>query len=456
MGIKENSDKLCEAKSLHKIGKGVDNLMCKKLYCIIMALCMTFCTSSCSDNAVIEPEQTVPKADAVSEKLKILSFDKSLLTHYEGIDDYYIMTVLSENSYVTLDEKDAEKFPEMAKVFNELAPMVKRSMEDEVDNLISFANEEIKGGADGFETYISKMDAQIRRADSVAVSVLSDSYADHGMIEDFRGMHGTNYDTGTGKELKLSEVIKDMSRVPEIVTAELNTHIWAGEGYPDTVIYDYFTNTPEDGISWTLDYNGVTFYFGDGAITEPGNGGQTATISFAEHPELFVEKYMTSPEAYIVRLPLDNSFFTDLDGNGDLEELHFTGFYNKTDRFYSQFGFYTDTNGYFHYEDCFAYDYIPYYIKAADGNHYLYLFCEESETLDRQMLLYVYKLNNGKFTKIGEMNAGPHYTEQSKPTDGVFAVLTDPEEFYLVERETVASEKTAYTVGNDGMPIRKQ
>ncbi len=98
----------------------------------------------------------------------------------------------------------------------------------------------------------------------------------------------------------------------------------------------------------TLDYNGVTFYFCDGDLTEPGNGRQTATISFAEYPELFVEKYMNVPEAYMVRLPLDHSYFTDLDG-------------------------------YYHYEDLFAYDFQLYYVKTEDGNHYIYLFCEESE-----------------------------------------------------------------------------
>ena len=147
-----------------------------------------------------------------------------------------------------------------------------------------FAEEmfDIDGG--NFETQISTSDVQIRRADSVAVSYLTDSYANYGFIEDFRGMWGSNYDTQTGEELLLNDVIKDMTEVPALVTKELNSHLWAGEGYEETVIEGYFRNTPVDGISWTLDYNGVTFYFGDGDITEPGNGGQTATVSFAEYP----------------------------------------------------------------------------------------------------------------------------------------------------------------------------
>ena len=120
-----------------------------------------------------------------------------------------------------------------------------------------------------------------------------------------------------------------MKPIPGIVLKELNSHIWAGDFYSETVVEDYFKDTPEDGISWTLDYNGVTFYFGDGDLTEPGNGRQVATVSFAEYPELLHEKYRNVPKAYMVRLPLDQSYFTDLDGDGTLEELNCTGFFNS-------------------------------------------------------------------------------------------------------------------------------
>ena len=73
---------------------------------------------------------------------------------------------------------------------------------------------------------------------------------------------------------------------------ELNSHQWSGDVYSETAIADYFTERVEDGISWTLDYNGVTFYFHPGDVSAESNGIQTATVAFAKHPELFVEKYM--------------------------------------------------------------------------------------------------------------------------------------------------------------------
>ena len=85
----------------------------------------------------------------------------------------------------------------------------------------------------------------------------------------------------------LSDVILHMEEVPRIVCKELNSHLWAGEDYPETVVEEYFNNTTEDGISWSLDYNGVTFYFGYDDFTEMSIAGKTATISFAEYPEQY-------------------------------------------------------------------------------------------------------------------------------------------------------------------------
>ncbi|MBE5851432.1 MAG: hypothetical protein E7299_00520 [Lachnospiraceae bacterium] len=407
-------------------------------------------SSSESNEDAQEDTQNEAKAPVEAvEKPQVLSLQETRNAKYEGINDFEKFLMISKFNYVSFWE-GKEAYPQMERTLSEMAGMITRTQEDEADNIISFAEEmfDIAGG--NFETQISTSDVQIRRADSVAVSYLTDSYANYGFIEDFRGMWGSNYDTQTGEELLLNDVIKDMTEVPVLVTKELNSHLWAGEGYEETVIEDYFRNTPVDGISWTLDYNGVTFYFGDGDITEPGNGGQTATISFAEYPELFEEKYMNVPDAYMVRLPLDLSFFPDLDGDGTLEELNVSGVYNADGRFYSQFGIYTDTDGYYHYEDFYAYGYNPYYVKTADGKHYLYMFCEENDADNRQMILVVFDVSDGQFVRVGEMNAAPAYI----PSDD-FILPLNPDNLLLDNFDSMEQDFGTYMVGKDGMPVRK-
>ena len=388
----------------------------------------------------------------VVESPEILSLKETYATRYEWQDALWLL--YSKYSNVTMWE-GAEQYPEIDRALSETAGMQIRSMEDEADNILSFITDMgmLDGDLADFETQVSTSNAQVRRADSVVLSYVTDSYADYGFIEDFRSIWGRNYDVQTGKELLLSDVILNMDAIPGIVCKELNSHLWAGEDYPETVVKEYFMNTPEDGISWSLDYNGVTFYFGYDDFTEMSSVGKTATISFAEYPELFNKKYMNVPEAYMVRLQLDYSFFTDLDSDGILEEVNCNGLFNETDRFYTQFGIYTDVNGSYQYEELFAYDYQPYYVKTEDGDHYIYLFCEESEIgnhVQGQMMLVVYNVNDGVITRVGDMNIAPAYI----PSD-MFLLPLDPNHMLLDHYDSGAQDFEVYKVGKDGMPTLK-
>ena len=394
-----------------------------------------------------EPAETESDIDTADDGTEVLDLQKEYNGLYEWDDD--MLLVQSEFSHVTLWFDDAEKYPELAQTLEQTAAMIQRSMEEEFDNFCVMAREESQPVGENRETWISTVDVQVRRADSVVISLLSDSYADYGRIEDFRGMHGSNIDARTGQEIKLTDVITDLSRIPGIVTEELNSHMWAGDFYSDTAVEDYFRNTPVDGISWTLDYNGVTFYFTEGDLAEAGYGRLTATVDFARYPELFSEKYMTVPDAYMVELPMNHSFFTDLNGDGDLEELNVTGFFDSDVGFYTKFGIYTDTDGYYHYEECFADGFIPYYVKTAEGGHYLYLFCRENEGADMPMAtLRVIDVSNGKLAETGTMHAGPGYIPMN-----IFRVPTDPERFYLDDYDGMAQDMMPYSVGANGIPV---
>lgn len=396
-----------------------------------------------STSAPTEPSET--KTEEKQTPVQILSLKKQRNSNYDWDDT--TLLVQSEYSNVTLWHEDAGEYPELAEVLEQVASMSDRSMENEYENLVSFAKEEQESMGDAFDTNVSTLDIQVRRADSVAVSLLSDSYSDFGQIEEFRAMHGSNYDTQTGKELKLSDVIKDMKPVPELVEQELNSHMWAGDFSYDSIVADYFKNTPEDGIRWTLDYNGVTFYFGPGDLAEEGFGSQSATISFAEHSELFEEKYMSVPEAFMVRLPMDHSFFTDLDGDAELEELNVTSFYNSDVGFYTQFGIYTDAGGHYDYQECFADDMMPYYVKTGDGGQYIYLFLEHREGMFPSFTLEVFDVSDAQCDYVGTRTVGPAYISSN-----LYRVPTDPENLYLDDYESMEQDAMLYRVGTLGLP----
>ena len=444
----------------------------KKIICMLLIVCMLLCLTACGQN-VDTPQETESKPtteeqpttesqpttetqpttedigtqdDVSVNEIKPLTLEKALHTYYEWADDYDRALVRSEHSCVTLGQADADAYPEMAQVLSQIATMQENAMLDEFDNLVSFAREELNSNRDGFVTNVSTLDVLVRRADSLVISLLSDSYSHYGQIENFRVFHGSNYDTQSGRELMLNDVVTVNNDLAQAVETELTTSVWAGDFYSETAVEDYFANTPYDGFSWTIDYLGLTFYFSAGDLSD--DGMLTATVPFAEYPELFNEKYLVAPTEYAVEIPHDISFFAELNTYDGLEAISVSGWYNDERNAYMDYGIYTDTDGQYYEEECFAYDLHPYYVKTADGN-YVYLFCEDFEEGWRQMKLTVFSLNaDGSVTKIGERNVSPSWLADNK-----FIVPTDPGCLML---DDLDNGTAVFTVGNDGMPEKAE
>ena len=452
----------------------------KRMMCVLLCICMLLCLTACGKNTE-QPKETESTAatedqtptesqptteaqlptesqptteatgtqdDVSANEIKPLTLEKALHTYFEWDDELPQALVRSEHSTVTLSQGAAEDYPEMAQALSQIATMQENAMLDEFDNLVSFAREELDADRDGFVTNVSTLDVLVRRADSLVISLLSDSYSHYGQIENYRVFHGTNYDTQSGRELMLNEVVTVNNDLAQAVETALTTSVWAGDFYSETAVEDYFANTPYDGFSWTIDYLGVTFYFASGDLSD--DGMLTATVPFAEYPELFNKKYLAAPTEYAVEIPLDISFFAELNTHEGLEAISVSGWYNEERNAYADYGIYTDTDGQYYQEECFAHDLHPYYVKTANGN-YVYLFCEDFQEGWRQMKLTVFSLNaDGSVTKIGEMNVSPSWLADNK-----FIVPTDPGCLILDDLDN-GTEKVAFTVGSDGMPTQAE
>lgn len=424
----------------------------KRMICLLLSVCMLLCLAACGENTGQPPEtesmDTTENQDGDhSHEIRLLTPEKTLHTYYEWEDDYDRALVRSEHSCVTLGQADADAYPEMAQVLDQIATMQENAMLDEFDNLVSIARDELSANRDGFETNVSTLDVLVRREDNHVISLLSDSYSHYGQIENYRVFHVSNYDTQSGRELLLNDVVTVNNDLAQAVKSELTTSVWAGDFYSESAVEDYFANTPYDGFNWTIDYLGLTFYFSPGELSD--DGMLTATVSFAEYPELFNEKYMAVPAEYAVEIPLDISFFAELDTDDASEAISISGWYNDERNHYMDYGIYTDIDGQYYEEECFVYDLHPYYVKTVDGN-YVYLFCEDVEEDRREMRLVFFSLNaDGGVTKTGKINVSPSWL-----TDNKFIVPTDPGKLVLDDRDN-GTKKVVFAVGNNGMPVLK-
>ena len=396
----------------------------KRILCILLSLCIVIGFASCKkdnpdENVTDNPSTTQTSNENTKNEIKVISLNKEYISHYEWYEDTSTMLVRSEYSDVTLDKSMEKQYPLLAKTLFETSAMRKRAMEDEKDNYISFATEEFKKDSESFSTYISTLDVQVRRADSIAVSILEDYYANGR-----RGFNGINYDTESGKELGLADVFTDTSKIPTVVEKEIMSRIGEDEPAGNTAVIEYFKNTPEDSIMWTLDYNGVTFYFNSGDIAPTNFGIQVVTVTFAEYPDLFNKKYTIVPDEYIVSLPVSAPFYTDITGDKKTEELIVSGDYDEDTKFYHAISINSETSEY----ETEWFSYIePYYVKTADGKSYVCVFSVNNEEEGKDFTLSVYELKNGKAKLLGTSKTGLDCKGEN-----IFALPTNPAELVSV------------------------
>ncbi len=413
----------------------------KRIICILLTLCFTVAFTSCGDETPQENTTTTQNSENIAkEEITVLSLDKEYVSHYEWYEDYPKMLVRSEYSSVTLDKSLEKKYSALAETLSETSVMRKRTMEDEKDNLLADATKEFMNDGEAFSTHVSTLDVQVRRSDSVAVSIVEDYNS-----ETDRAFNCLNYDTESGKLLALSDVVTDISKIPGIVEKEVTSRILQGDSDVETAIPDYFKNTPEEDITWVLEYNGITFYFKPGAVAPTNFGIQIATVTFAEHPDLFKEKYTAVPNSYIVGMPLSVPFFTDLTGDKRADELTVSGNYDPDGRYYYTLGISSENSNY--EVDWFSYDLNPYYVKTADGDSFLYVFSEESEEENRQMILCVFSLKNGEIKQVCETDMGLLYRGNN-----VFALPTDTDNLLLSVYD--GATDSVFFADENGIPMK--
>lgn len=401
-----------------------------------------------------EPEEETTTKESTTElsnpqeEVKLLDIDKQLM--HESVSSIQYAATLTEMncSTASLGKNAAKLYPDLASAINNISDFYEVNILEQNDMYAESAEEALSSGEENFETYIFNLNVHVRRADSVAVSILHDSYDYYGIDAERRSFWGENFNTETGETIYLPDVVTDINQLAEAVEAELYNAFSPDVFYSDTAIENYFKDYGADGSNWTLEYNGVTIYFDDGDIADSGVGDISVTIEFEDYPELFKEKYTAVPEAYIVGLPMKSSFYTNLDGDGSSEELIIADSYEGEVGVNRTLNLRISTPETDYTEKLPANGCEAYYVKTADDRNYLYILVE----LESQTELYTYDITNTTISKVGEQPISPYYSDQT------VSVLTDPDNMHFdifgnADVEPVGDD--FFTVGYDGMPVMK-
>ena len=392
--------------------------------------------------------------DAAQQSSKYL--DVSIV--WKSDSDYDRITLMQSNC--CLLELDAPEYPALESAVEQYNYETEQNWITVMNDLKSWAREDynasVQEGYDFWGPYTSEDTMYITRADDKVLSAVTEndwySGGAHGMI----GYSAVNFDTQTGRRLTIEDVIADTDALPNALAiemleqyphlAETTQNMW--EMGLEDYLASYLTSETADDMTpeftWTLGYEGVTFYFGAYEIGSYADGNQVVVLTYNEYPQLFNAEYFTSVTLdYAVRiLPFwyGEEGFTDINGDGIMDIITIEGNYNAEYDMYESFHVTVNGNTYTHNTSC--YDLTSYLVKA-NGNTYLYV---ERLAESDYKAVSVFKITETSVEFVGDV-------------DGNIGDFTNATDFGFEKRFDLLSTYYGTTrcyVGDDGMPVVKE
>lgn len=371
-----------------------------------------------------EPEITnAPEVRTETVPVRILLENKRII-EWEGERQLY--AVIWQNPL--MGGEDAAKYPAVATVFRSLKTLRDKKSEETVTNLAATA-EELKQYAN--ETNVSCYDTTgyfVQRADNHIISMRCNWNVNTGSIHPSNVVTGQNFSTETGAMLSLSEVVTDVEKIRALVKQKLS------EKYGDWLFEEWeslYDETETDSFAWTMDYDGLTFYFSPYELSFYAAGVLTVDINFAEEPALFRDVYITAPEQGWASAVTFHSFM-ELDGVNGTKDTFLIGLSKaEWDDFQLKLEIEKNGRNILEYE-MYAYEYKAYLATVADKN---YLFVEATTENDYKVL-YIFDLSLDCITEpMVQMNAG-FVTMRTDVEDYSYGeeVFNNPAEIYLSSR----------------------
>ena len=315
-----------------------------------------------------------------------------------------------------LDEKDRDKYPMLAERLDEKNEESRKEKERIRDDFSSTIMEAFEIFSFDFGGFYRDTEYWVQRADQHMVSILEEFSDYSGGAHGMYGCSGVNYDTETGKELWINDIIKQTDLLTGIITDKLYDK-YSQDTFYENIEEQIMAYEPET-YNWTMNDQGLTFYFNPYEIAPYAAGLLTVTLRYEENPSLFEEKYLpVDGMGYIRKLPMSEVQEIDLDQEdnridslsiravSDTEEEREYGIYHieitkNTD-------IYKDGEGY-------GFDFSTYLAcLCKEGKERYYLYIEGIAENDYKTLS-IYDLNGEEISLIKTMSGSGFAKKQQE------------------------------------------
>ncbi|MCR5624667.1 MAG: RsiV family protein, partial [Lachnospiraceae bacterium] len=310
----------------------------------------------------------------------------------------------------------------------------------------------------------SQLDISINmvRTDTEVLSFVSDVYEYWGGAHGGNLIKGHNFDSQTGEELKLTDIISDVDALPEIVENRLDDERENIDYLVDIKQYlkKYFKPKNLDMVEWVLTSEGVEFIFNQYEIATFADGVITVDISYDEEPDIFTDRYNNAPDDYAMDLDEGFSVKLDVDDDDDIDTIQAYTTKDVDDIMINKIHF--NINGKEITKKISGYS-ANMQLIHKDDKTFLYIVMTGDNDYE---MLYIYRVTDNNIQQVlkdGMYGFRTDYnTGDERPTDYLkdeysssFYPITDPDEFYLDGRFNILSTSGGYArfaMGSNGKP----
>ena len=381
---------------------------------------------------------------------------KEFLMDYDT--DPYRQYVSMDICSISLTDEDAAAYPELAAALDKYSNDIVESDKKAFEQYCTDAREQYAESGDTEGHYSDETNLDVVRADSNVFSVRLGNYSYIGGAHGYYYNDGVTFDSRTGKKLGLTDIISDIDALKSVLKEQLLAN------YDPVMFFDldgYFNDFNTEAACWSLNSTGIDFYFNPYEIAPYASGQQMVTLTYAEHPELFNEKYTETADSFVI--PFINGFTPvkyDVRGDGTLNAIRIEGKKPEQEDAYDYNGYtvYIDDRSFDLGYDDYFFEYTPYLLHTADGNDYIYIIFN---SMDDYHYIDVIDITGGNAVVSGNDIGGSlcsTWTRNEATGEEWTTVdcFTDPDSFRLCTYISVLSTYGTYKqyrVGADGIPV---
>ena len=256
---------------------------------------------STSEPTLESSSETETSEEPAEEKVEIIHL-LNYTTHIHDSDENYEWSSDLYREDLGLSYDFMQAYPELTEVLEKLKLDSLSEAEAVRDQLINSAGSQ---GNKAESTHTRTL--TVARSDSNLLSwcYQEDTYC-AGARKPYRTVKAYTLDAGTGKEIRLSEIVNDMGALRTLLKEKMDSLL---EEFGDDAdeardqAEEFFEYEELSEIPWTVGYDRLTFYFDEDVVLPPAFPAFTLTILFSEKEDLFSGEVLNVPDAYIIELP---------------------------------------------------------------------------------------------------------------------------------------------------------